>query len=151
MPLFRPLFIHHNDIILDKDDDLASLIPAAPPRRLRLIYFAPIFIHNNTIKKVSPSNNRVALAVDGIAYCDNSKVFDIQLVRNSSSANGPLPKQSGGVLMELGEKPQLKILDQDELDIKWNQTKQRLGEAKASFQESYKRLEDELTLVKTKL
>jgi hypothetical protein len=53
--------------------------------------------------------------------------------------------------MELGEKPQLKILDQDELDIKWNQTKQRLGEAKASFQESYKRLEDELTLVKTKL
>jgi hypothetical protein len=152
MPLFKPLFIHHNEIFIDKNDDWKSLIPAAPRRRFRLFVITPIFIHHNTIK-VSTSNNCAGLAVEGTVYHDNNTggVFDVHLVRSPRLANDTPAKQPSGVLGELGEKPLLKELDQDELDTKWNQTRQRLGQAKASFEESYKRLEDELVLAKTEL
>ncbi len=150
MPLFKPLFIHHNEIVMDKDDDLNSFIPSVPSTRFRFLVIAPIFIHHNIIKKVSLSSNRNGLALQGTEYRDDStsKRFDTHIFRNAHSMS---PETPGSVVGELGGKPQLKLLDQEELDIKWNQTKQRLGEAKAGFVESYKRLEDELALAKTGL
>jgi hypothetical protein len=140
MCLFAPHFLHHNNIRVDNEEDLVAFRPVIPSNRGRFLLLAPTFIHNNSIRIASNKNNIAPYFDDGREVID--VVIDVKSV----------PTQNMGTITEeLGEKQQIKQLDQNTVDEKWKQTREKLGVAKANFQQSYKQLEEELVLVKAEL
>lgn len=71
MFFLRPVFIHHNVILVDEVEDFDFLSPVIPQSRFRLLFAAPLFIHHNTIKKVSVANNDIHFVGEGKVYCKN--------------------------------------------------------------------------------
>jgi hypothetical protein len=143
MCLFAPYFLHNNNIRVNSEEQLIAFRPVIIPRsRGRLITVIPSFIHDNQIGVVS---NKTDVPP---CFDDNGREI-IDFVIGMKSV--PTTQEMGVITEEMGEKQQMKLLDQEEVDEKWKQTKEKLGEAKKNFQKSYNQLEEELISVKAEL
>jgi hypothetical protein len=137
--------MHHNHIRVDNEEDLVAFRPVVPSNRGRLLLVVPSFIHHNQIRVASNKANTTPVP----PYCDEDgrEVIDVVIGMKSVTP----PPQMGVIIEEVGEKQQMKLIDQKNVDEKWKQTREKLGEAKANFQKSYNQLEEELVLVKAEL
>jgi hypothetical protein len=129
------LWLYHNTINVDNDEDLLPFRQAKAPRKkgVRGVFF---LLHHNTIniRKPAPTSEG---PVD--TWMDRTE------------------QKTGHVVnAELGEKEQLRLMfepanPEASLEEKLKKKKQRLEKAKVNFQKSMDKLNDELVLFKNEV
>ena len=138
------LWLHHNTINLDTDEDLLPFrqVEAQPRTRKRGVTGLFFLLHHNTINIRKPT-------------AANEDLENKQGVEGDLAAwMGGLQQTGQVVHTEPSEKGQMKITfeaanPEDSLEEKLKEKKQRLWEAKANFQKSMDKLNDELVFFKT--